>query len=40
MSKPLIQVDDEIREMTDAEYAHYLVIVKPSDEPTAENPEP
>ena len=24
MSKPLIQIDDEIREMTDAEYAEYL----------------
>ena len=24
MSKPLIQIDDEIREMTDEEYAQYL----------------
>lgn len=24
MSKPLIQIDDEIREMTDEEYAVYL----------------
>ncbi len=24
MSKPLIQIDDEIREMTDEEYANYL----------------
>ena len=24
MSKPLIQIDDEIREMTDEEYADYL----------------
>jgi hypothetical protein len=24
MTKPLIQIDDEIREMTDAEYAQYL----------------
>ena len=40
MSKPLIQVDDEIREMTDEEYAHYLAVVTPSDEPTAKDPEP
>ncbi len=25
MSNPLIQIDDEIREMTDAEYADYLL---------------
>lgn len=24
MSKPLIQIDDEVREMTDEEYALYL----------------
>jgi hypothetical protein len=24
--KPLIQIDDEIREMTDAEYADYLLV--------------
>ena len=24
MSKPLIQIDDEVREMTDEEYANYL----------------
>lgn len=24
MKKPLIQIDDEIREMTDEEYAQYL----------------
>jgi hypothetical protein len=24
IAKPLIQIDDEIREMTDAEYADYL----------------
>ena len=23
MSNPLIQIDDEVREMTDEEYAHY-----------------
>jgi hypothetical protein len=27
MSKPLIQIDDEIREMTDEEYAHYEAII-------------
>lgn len=27
MDKPLIQIDDVIREMTDEEYAQYLVIV-------------
>ena len=26
MSNPLIQIDDEIREMTDEEYAEYLLI--------------
>jgi hypothetical protein len=26
MTKPLIQIDDEIREMTDEEYAQYLLI--------------
>jgi hypothetical protein len=26
ITKPLIQIDDEIREMTDAEYAEYLAI--------------
>lgn len=26
MSKPLIQVDDVVREMTDEEYAEYLII--------------
>jgi hypothetical protein len=24
--KPLIQIDDEVREMTDEEYANYLLI--------------
>jgi hypothetical protein len=24
MNKPFIQIDDEVREMTDEEYAHYL----------------
>lgn len=27
--KPLIQIDDEVREMTDAEYAEYLARPKP-----------
>lgn len=26
MTKPLIQIDDEVREMTDLEYAEYLKI--------------
>ena len=29
MSKPLIQIDDEVREMTDEEYAQYLEDVQP-----------
>ena len=28
MSKPLIQIDDEIREMTDEEYADYLLVIE------------
>ena len=27
MSKPLIQIDDEIREMTDEEYAEYEATI-------------
>ena len=27
IEKPLIQIDDEVREMTDAEYAEYLIII-------------
>jgi hypothetical protein len=27
MTNPLIQVDDEVREMTDEEYARYLIII-------------
>ena len=27
MSKPLIQIDDEVREMTDEEYANYQELV-------------
>lgn len=26
MSRPLIQIDDEVREMTDEEYAEYLAV--------------
>jgi hypothetical protein len=33
MTKPLIQVDDEIREMTDEEYAEYLEIVESPSAP-------
>jgi hypothetical protein len=34
--KPLIQIDDEIREMTDEEYAEYLndIANMPPTEPT------
>jgi hypothetical protein len=32
--KPLIQVDDEIREMTDAEYTEYLEITQNPESPT------
>jgi len=31
MSKPLIQIDDEIREMTDEEYAEYEAIIADPD---------
>jgi hypothetical protein len=34
MAKPLIQVDDLVREMTDEEYAIYLNSI--SDEPASE----
>ena len=27
MSKPLIQIDDEMREMTDEEYAEYEALI-------------
>jgi hypothetical protein len=33
MTKPLIQIDDEIREMTDEEYAEWLA--RPEPEPLA-----
>lgn len=32
MEKPLIQIDDEIREMTDEEFANYQTII--ADETT------
>jgi len=35
--KPLIQIDDEVREMTDEEYAAYLELVK--DVPTLDAPQ-
>jgi hypothetical protein len=34
--KPLIQIDDEIREMTDEEYATYLLVVADPPPPLAE----
>lgn len=33
MSKPLIQIDDEIREMTDEEYSQYLEAQKVAPKP-------
>jgi len=37
IEKPLIQIDDEIRKMTDEEYAEYLEIIKTTPViPTAE----
>jgi hypothetical protein len=30
MSKPLIQIDDEVREMTDEEYADYEALIADS----------
>ena len=30
MTNPLIQIDDEIREMTDEEYADYLLEIQDS----------
>jgi hypothetical protein len=38
IEKPLIQIDDEIREMTDAEYAEFQKDIKdiPPDSQTAE----
>jgi hypothetical protein len=36
MTKPLIQIDDLVREMTEEEYAHYLQIIKDTTLPTVE----
>jgi hypothetical protein len=36
MEKPLIQIDDEVREMTDDEYATYLEQVEETPEAEAE----
>ena len=37
MSKPLIQIDDEVREMTDEEYAQYEANIANADNlPSAE----
>jgi hypothetical protein len=37
MSNPLIQIDDEVREMTDEEYANYeATIANPDPFPSAE----
>jgi hypothetical protein len=33
MSKPLIQIDDEVREMTDEEYREYLECEKNASKP-------
>jgi hypothetical protein len=33
MTKPLIQIDDLVREMTDEEYANYQAVVASSSEP-------
>jgi hypothetical protein len=37
MSKPLIQIDDEVREMTDEEYAQYEALI--ANSPTIPSPE-
>jgi hypothetical protein len=37
MSKPLIQIDDEIREMTDEEYAQYEADI--ANSPAIASPE-
>ena len=34
MANPLIQIDDEVREMTDEEYAAYLEEIQQSESPT------
>jgi hypothetical protein len=37
MSNPLIQIDDEIREMTDEEHAQYEALI--ANTPALPNPE-
>ena len=32
MTKPFIQIDDELREMTDEEYAQHLINIQGSEE--------
>jgi hypothetical protein len=34
MEKPLIQIDDEVREMTDEEHEAYLAQIADAPEPT------
>jgi hypothetical protein len=36
MTKPLIQIDDEVREMTDEEYAEYQIITANPSPPLGE----
>jgi hypothetical protein len=37
MTKPLIQIDDEVREMTDEEYAEYEALIADAEPlPSAE----
>lgn len=36
MTKPLIQIDDEIREMTDEEYTTYLAAIADTPEAPSE----
>jgi hypothetical protein len=37
MTRPLIQIDDEVREMTDEEYAEYEALIANADPlPSAE----
>jgi hypothetical protein len=38
MTKPLIQIEDEVREMTDEEYAFYLQATADTIEATDEAP--
>jgi hypothetical protein len=39
MTKPLIQIDDEVREMTDDEYSDYLIAVANESQPEIETSE-